>query len=103
MPASPRNKVLHRYDSLGFSLTWHHDVTNTHDSAIITPVDPIYDAAEREDPGPARSPGRACRPPATADLLQRDARRFGGQRATGLRRPTAAGRIIRSHCSGRRC
>jgi outer membrane scaffolding protein for murein synthesis (MipA/OmpV family) len=32
-----KNKLLHRYDSLGFSITWQHDVTNTHDSAIITP------------------------------------------------------------------
>jgi outer membrane scaffolding protein for murein synthesis (MipA/OmpV family) len=32
-----KNGVLHKYDSLGFRLTWQHDVTNTHDSAIISP------------------------------------------------------------------
>lgn len=33
-----KNGVLHRYDSLGVRLTWQHDVTNTHDSAILTPA-----------------------------------------------------------------
>ena len=33
-----KNKLLHRYDSLGFSVSWLHDVTNTHDSAIIIPA-----------------------------------------------------------------
>ena len=33
-----KNGVFHRYDSLGFSLTWQHDVTDKHDSAIITPA-----------------------------------------------------------------
>jgi outer membrane scaffolding protein for murein synthesis (MipA/OmpV family) len=32
-----KNGVLHKYDSLGFRLTWQHDITNTHDSAVISP------------------------------------------------------------------
>jgi outer membrane protein len=33
-----KHKILHRYDSLGARVTWQHDVTNTHDSAIVTPA-----------------------------------------------------------------
>ena len=33
-----KRKILHAYDSLGLRVAWQHDVTNTHDSAIITPA-----------------------------------------------------------------
>ena len=33
-----KNGVLHRYDSLGARVTVQHDVTDTHDSTIITPA-----------------------------------------------------------------
>ena len=32
-----KNGVLHKYDSLGVRLTWLHDVTNNHDSAVVSP------------------------------------------------------------------
>ncbi|MFL6846241.1 MAG: MipA/OmpV family protein [Allosphingosinicella sp.] len=33
-----KNGLLNPYDSLGFRLTWQKDVTNTHDSTILTPA-----------------------------------------------------------------
>jgi outer membrane protein len=33
-----KNRILHRYDSFGVRVAWFHDVTNTHDSAIIIPA-----------------------------------------------------------------
>jgi outer membrane protein len=32
-----KNRVLHRYDSLGARITWQKDVSDTHGSAIVTP------------------------------------------------------------------
>jgi outer membrane protein len=33
-----KNGVLHRYDSLGIRLAWQKDVTDTHESAVLTPA-----------------------------------------------------------------
>lgn len=33
-----KNGVLHKYDSLGFRLTWQKDVTDAHESTILTPA-----------------------------------------------------------------
>jgi MipA family protein len=33
-----KNGVLHQYDSLGVRLTWQMDVSDTHDSSILTPA-----------------------------------------------------------------
>jgi MipA family protein len=33
-----KNGLLHQYDSLGARVTWQTDVSNTHDSSIITPA-----------------------------------------------------------------
>jgi outer membrane scaffolding protein for murein synthesis (MipA/OmpV family) len=33
-----KNGLLHRYDSLGVRLAWQKDVTDTHESAILTPA-----------------------------------------------------------------
>jgi MipA family protein len=33
-----KNGLLHDYDSLGFRLTWQRDVTDTHESTILTPA-----------------------------------------------------------------
>jgi outer membrane protein len=33
-----KNGVLHQYDSLGVRLTWQKDVSDTHDSTILTPA-----------------------------------------------------------------
>jgi outer membrane protein len=33
-----KNGILHRYDSLGVRLAWQKDVTDTHDSVILTPA-----------------------------------------------------------------
>ncbi|HEX6375652.1 MAG TPA: MipA/OmpV family protein [Allosphingosinicella sp.] len=33
-----KNGLLHKYDSLGFRLTWQKDVSDTHDSTILTPA-----------------------------------------------------------------
>jgi MipA family protein len=33
-----KNGLLHEYDSLGFRLSWQKDVTDTHDSTILTPA-----------------------------------------------------------------
>jgi len=33
-----KNGVLHKYDTLGVRLTWQKDVSNTHDSTVLTPA-----------------------------------------------------------------
>lgn len=33
-----KNGLLHQYDSLGVRVTWQTDVSNTHDSSIVTPA-----------------------------------------------------------------
>ena len=33
-----KNGLLHQYDSLGVRLTWQKDVTDTHDSTVLTPA-----------------------------------------------------------------
>lgn len=33
-----KNGLLHQYDSLGFRLTWQKDVSDTHESTILTPA-----------------------------------------------------------------
>lgn len=33
-----KNGLLHKYDSLGFRLTWQKDVADTHESTILTPA-----------------------------------------------------------------